>query len=80
MSIIATSLKEFINKIKKEGEENKKKTEIHLDEIKSAPNHTVQMPQVSKPVEVPRVQQPVIQPKVAIPPKKGGCGCWGNKK
>ena len=79
MSIIVTSLKEFINRIQKESEENQKKAEKHLAEIKSAPDNIVQMPQVKKPVEANRVQQPVIQPKKVIPPKTGGCGCWGNK-
>lgn len=66
------SLTELINKFRQEKEENVKKTEQHLTEIKSAPNNTVQMPQVKK-------QAPTINTAPTIPPKKGGCGCWGNK-
>ena len=79
MSIIVTSLKEFISRVQKESDENKRKADNHLAEIKSAPNNVVQMPQVKKPAEANRVQQPVIQPRTVIPPKTGGCGCWGNK-
>ena len=79
MSIIVTSLKELIDRIKKEGEDSKKKASTQISEIKNAPNNTIQMPQVQKPSEAQRVQQPVIQPKKIIPPKTGGCGCWGNK-
>ena len=76
---IATSLKEFINKIQRESEENHKKAATHISEIKAAPNNTVQMPQVKNPPAPQRVQQPVIKQEKVIPPKTGGCGCWGNK-
>ena len=77
--IIATSLQDFINNIQKEIQENKQKTEKHLEEIRTAPNNTVQMPQVKTSAVAQQVQQPVIKQRVVIPPKKGGCGCWGNK-
>ena len=59
----------------------------HVETIKQSGGKTVQMPQVgSKPIGVPPVQQPAPkpQPTVAntpvVPPKKGGCGCWGSAK
>lgn len=60
----------------------------HLEDVKKSGGKPIQMPQaVTKPVVVQPVQQvpPVQQPKPVIanptivPPKKGGCGCWGKK-
>lgn len=58
----------------------------HLEEVRRANSPTIQLPKVVvKPPVAPPVQQPVPkqQPTVAnpvvVPPKKGGCGCWGKK-
>lgn len=73
------SLTELLNKFRKEREENERKSQQHVNEIYVAPSNTVQMPKVKKAVETNKVQQPVIEKKTVIPPKTGGCGCWGNK-
>lgn len=73
------SLTELLDKFKKEREEHERKSQQHVNEIYVAPKNTVQMPKVKKAIETNRVQQPVIEKKTVIPPKTGGCGCWGNE-
>jgi hypothetical protein len=73
------SLTELLEKFRKEREENERKSHKHVSEIYAAPKNTVQMPKVKKSTEANKVQQPVIQKQTVIPPKTGGCGCWGNK-
>lgn len=60
----------------------------HVEAVNRSGGKPVQMPQVvvvPKPVVVTPVQQPAPkqQPSIAntpvVPPKKGGCGCWGSK-
>ena len=72
MQVLGISLQELIHRNKKAEEDNKRKAEQLLTEIKEAPKNTVQMPQVKK-------AAPVIREQKVIPPKAGGCGCWGNK-
>ena len=58
----------------------------HIAEVERSGGQPVQMPQVviKQPV-APVVQQPLPkqQPTInnpqIVPPKKGGCGCWGTK-
>lgn len=61
----------------------------HVETVKKSGGKPVQMPQVvvvPKPVVVSPIQQPTPkqQPSIAntpvVPPKKGGCGCWGSKQ
>lgn len=83
MSEFATSLEELEKAIVAP-----QKTIVeHVETVKKLGGKPVQMPQVvaPRPVVVPPVQQPATkqQPSIAntpvVPPKKGGCGCWGSK-
>jgi hypothetical protein len=75
------SLEELQKKLKEENDLKLKLEQqkaiaanAHMQQILDAPKNTVQMPQVQ-----PKVN-PAINPITVIPPKTGGCGCWGNKE
>lgn len=58
----------------------------HVAAVKQSGGQPVQMPQVVvKPPVVQPIQhtvtrqQPTVSNPTVVPPKKGGCGCWGKK-
>ena len=58
----------------------------HIEDLKKSGGQPIQMPQVVKkpevvqPVQQPATkQQPTVVNPTIVPPKKGGCGCWGKK-
>lgn len=82
MSGIATSLEELERLISAP----QKTISDHVAAVQQSGGKPIQMPQVVvKPPVAPPVQQPVPkqQPTITnptvVPPKKGGCGCWGQK-
>lgn len=83
MSGFATSLEELERLIAAP----QKAIADHVTAVKQSGGKPIQMPQVvvPKPAVVPPVQQlvpkqqPTITNPTVVPPKKGGCGCWGQK-
>lgn len=81
MVFIAVSQKEAHDLTQKDS----KVVKAHKAAVQQNGGQPVQMPQVvSKPPVVQPVQQPAprqqtVTPTPVVPPKKGGCGCWGKK-